>query len=223
MNLIALDLDGTLEDSRRDMIASVHRVRATLFLSEKSDDQVAPWVNQGMDLLYRNCFDDYLKSGNANGRIEIVQRAYELDYLNHVACETRLYPGIASSLESLFKMGRLVIVTNKPEKISDRLLQELEIDHMISGLVGGDTIGKIKPDPEMLRAAAKKVGFTPDSGAAFMIGDTPADIKMGRAFGATTIWCSWGYSNSPLENPQLIARNPEDLPVLVQSELMKAI
>jgi phosphoglycolate phosphatase len=216
MNLIALDLDGTLEDSRRDMISSVHRVRDFFSLSNRSDDRIAPWVNQGMELLYRNCFDDYLENGEESKRLSEVQKAYDADYLKNVASETSLYSGIAAALSDLALIGRLVVVTNKPEKISKRLLEELKVDHLISGLVGGDSIGKIKPDPAMLHAAARQVDFSFDNGQAFMIGDTSGDIKMGRAYGAMTIWCGWGYSSKPGEEPHLIAHQPEELPSLVQ-------
>ncbi|MHB8481624.1 MAG: HAD family hydrolase [Nitrospiria bacterium] len=219
MNLIGLDLDGTLEDSRRDMVASVHRVRARFALSKRVDDEIAPWVNQGMETLYRNCFDDYLKKEIEPALLNEVQRAYEEDYLAHVACETRLYPEIAETLEDLSKLALLVVVTNKPEKVSRSLLQALAIDRYMSSVVGGDTCGEIKPSPVLLRAAAKLCGFDPASGRSFMIGDTGGDIKMGRAYGATTIWCAWGYSKQPGEEPDFIARTPKDLPAMVRSVL----
>lgn len=216
MNLIALDLDGTLEDSRRDMISSVHRVRDQFFLPRRPDDEIVPWINQGMELLYRNCFNDYIDNWEEKRRLSEVQKAYDADYLKNVAAETSLYPGIASALPELAQIGKLVVVTNKPEKISKRLLAELKVDSLISGLVGGDSIGKIKPDPAMIQAAARQAGFSPINGRSFMIGDSSGDIKMGRAYGAMTIWCSWGYSRKPEEEPDLIADNPDELSSLVQ-------
>jgi phosphoglycolate phosphatase-like HAD superfamily hydrolase len=38
MPLVAFDLDGTLEDSRRDMVAAVDRVRRELGLPARSYD-----------------------------------------------------------------------------------------------------------------------------------------------------------------------------------------
>jgi phosphoglycolate phosphatase len=219
MNLIGLDLDGTLEDSRSDMIAAVRRVRGGFGLARRKDDEVAPWVNQGMETLYRNCFDDYLKIGNENVRLKSVQTAYEADYLDHVACETRLYPEIAGMLQSLYELGRLVVVTNKPERISKRLLESLKVDRWITGVVGGDSCGAIKPDPLMLRRAAGLCGFDPSAGMSFMVGDTAGDIKMGRAYGAITVWCAWGYASAPGEKPDLIARTPRNLPGQIRSIL----
>jgi phosphoglycolate phosphatase len=215
MNLIALDLDGTLEDSRRDMTSAVHRVRKSLKLPARTDDAVLPWVNQGMETLYRNCFDDYLTQG---GMVR-VQQAYEADYMENVARETRLYPGIPQTLETLRELGCLAVVTNKPERISRRLLEVLGVGGFITAVVGGDTCGEIKPSPALLHAAARLCGFSSTKGRAFMIGDTAADIKMGRAFGATTVWCGWGYADSPGENPDFIARAATELPGLVRSTL----
>jgi phosphoglycolate phosphatase len=215
--MIALDLDGTLEDSRRDMTAVVHRVRARFGLPEREDAAILPWVNKGMDALYRSCFDDYVREHD--GRLDEVRSAYETDYLANVAVETKLYPGVAGALERLSGMGALAIVTNKPEKISRRLLEVLGVDPFIRAVIGGDTCSKSKPDPTVLSEASRLCGFDPARGRAVMIGDTPADMKMGRAFGASTIWCAWGYVADPGEKPDFEAKRPEDLPELVEAAL----
>ncbi len=219
MNLIGIDLDGTLEDSRRDMIAAVQRVRARFGLPKRPDAVLAPWINQGMDPLYRRCFDDYLVAGAASACLDEVRRAYEIDYHAHVAVETRLYPGVAAALDQLASLGRVVVVTNKPEKISRRLLEALAVDQCIAAVIGGDSCAAVKPDPAMLCAAAGRVGFDPKSGMAVMIGDTTGDIEMGRGFGARTVWCAWGYSAAPGAPPDFTAQKPDELPGLVQAAL----
>lgn len=212
--MICLDLDGTLEDSRSDMISAVHRVRAALQLPRRTDKEILPWVNKGMDPLYRACFDDYLQADER--RIEEIRRRYESDYLENVVHETRLYAGIAEVLPKLTKMAPMIVVTNKPERISRRLLESLKIDKYFADVIGGDTCAVAKPDPLVLEEAAWRCGFDPKRGRAVMIGDTAGDIKMGRAFGAKTIWCAWGYVSDPGEQPDLIAPDPAVLPAVVQ-------
>jgi phosphoglycolate phosphatase len=216
--LIALDLDGTLEDSRLDMIAAVHRVRARFHLPARVDDAIRPWVNQGMEQLYRNCFDDYVTD---DARYAQIEAAYETDYSANVAVHTRAYPGIPEALATLKEWGQLVVVTNKPDAISRRLLEALRLDAFVSDVVGPDC-GAIKPNPLMLQTAAARIGLSStnrNNRDAFMIGDTAGDIKMGRAFGATTVWCAWGYMKEPGETPDHIARVPADLPALIISSL----
>jgi phosphoglycolate phosphatase len=218
MLLIALDLDGTLEDSRRDMVAAARRVRAQLQLPVRPDDALLPWVNKGMDQLYRACFDDYIQA--VESRVADVRRLYEADYFAHVAVDTRLYDGIAPAIEQLAAMGTLACVTNKPERISWRLLEVLGISKHFMTVIGGDTCPKGKPDPMVLEAASRRCGFEKKLVRTIMIGDTTADLKMGRGFGATTIWCAWGYADQPGdERPDLIARTPDQLPELVREAM----
>lgn len=86
-------------------------------------------------------------------------------------------------------------------------------------MIGGDTCAAAKPDPLLLKEAAQRAGFDPKKGRAAMIGDTGADIKMGRAFGAVTVWCAWGYIDQPDEPPDCIAPSREVLPALVETAL----
>jgi phosphoglycolate phosphatase len=212
--LIALDLDGTLEDSRLDMVAVARRVRTQLKLPARTDNALLPWVNKGMDQLYHACFDDYIRLDGA--RLTEVRQRYETDYFDHVAVDTRLYPGIGPAVEHLSTLGALACVTNKPERISWRLLEVLGVSKYFTTVIGGDTCPKSKPDPMMLEAAARRCGFEKKPPRTIMIGDTSADLAMGRAFGASTIWCAWGYADQPGdERPDLIARRPDQLPELV--------
>ncbi|MEW6325491.1 MAG: HAD-IA family hydrolase [Nitrospirota bacterium] len=215
MNLIGLDLDGTLEDSRADMVAVARRVRAQLGLPPRPDEALRPWVNKGMEQLYRACFDDYITGDGA--RLGTVRLRYEADYFDHVAVETKLYPGVAPAVEQLAAFGSLACVTNKPERISWRLLEVLGISKHFTTVVGGDTCPRTKPDPIVLEAAARRCGFEKKPARTFMIGDTAADIAMGRAFGATTIWCAWGYTAEPDGTADYVAERPEQLPQLVRA------
>jgi phosphoglycolate phosphatase len=210
LKLIGIDLDGTLEDSRLDMVAAAQRVRAGLNLAARSDAALRPHVNGGMDALYRACFDDYLADADP-ARYASVRSAYEADYLANVANETRLYPGILAALQELAELGTLACVTNKPERISRRLLEALDVAQLFGAVIGGDTGPHSKPHPSMLQAAAERCNFDRQRGQAFMIGDTNADIQLGHAFGARSVWCAWGYADSISESPDFRAEQPSEL------------
>ena len=218
MKLIGLDLDGTLEDSRDDMVAAARRVRGLLGLEVRTDMLLRPHVNAGMDQLYRACFDDYLSTDDDAARMARVRNAYEADYLAHVAVSTRLYDGIAEALRELARLGSLACITNKPERISRRLLDELGVGALFRTVIGGDTCAHSKPHPIMLRAAAEVCGFDPTRDRAFMIGDTAADMQLARAFGARSVWCAWGYVaalDTGSEAPDFVARTASELPAII--------
>ena len=211
--LIAIDLDGTIEDSRSDMVAAARRVRAAFGLPPRPDSALRPHVNAGMDQLYRACFDDYLALDPEH--YARVRSAYEADYLANVAVETRLYAGMAGAIAGLAQVGSLACVTNKPEHISRHLLNALGVGELFKTVVGGDSCEHSKPHPIMLRTAAERCGFDPDQINAVMIGDTQADVQLGRAFGARTIWCAWGYVENLAEPADVTAHSPEQLLRLV--------
>lgn len=216
MNLLAFDLDGTLEDSREDMVAAARRVRAALSLPARPDAELLPHVNKGMDALYRACFDDALGRGTP---YDEVQRAYDADYLAHVADRTKAYPGIPEALAEIAQLGTLAVVTNKPEKISRALLDALGIGGRFATVVGGDSCAEIKPSVLVMKTAAQRLGFDLVKGRAIVTGDTDGDITMGRAAGAKTVWCAWGYVVKPLAEPHAIARSPGDLPGVLRGLL----
>jgi phosphoglycolate phosphatase len=221
--LIALDLDGTLEDSRADMVASARRVRAELKLPAKPDEALLPWVTQGMEPLYLNCFDDYIAKGEGDWhrRYDDVQWLYDRDYLAHLTDQTKLYPGVAEALDKLSEWGPLAVVTNKHEDMARKLLDLLGVGGRFAVVIGGDTCGAVKPDPRLLKTAAKRLNW--NGGRPFMIGDTANDVAMGRAFGATTVWCAWGYLAGPgEEKPDFTAQKPADLPELIGNVLNTA-
>lgn len=217
-HLIAIDLDGTIEDSRSDMVAAAGRVRSVLGLSPRADELLRPYVNGGMEQLYRACFDDYLVLGD-EARLDEVQRTYEADYLENVAVETRLYDGMGEALQQLSQLGSVVCVTNKPERISRRLLDALGVGGHFATVIGGDTCAQAKPHPVMLQTAADRCGFDRARGTAFMIGDTNADIQLARAYGAVAVWCAWGYVNAPNEAPDAQARRPAELVDIVRTRV----
>jgi phosphoglycolate phosphatase len=207
--LIAIDLDGTIEDSRDDMVSAARRVRAALALPPRPDAALRPHVNGGMDHLYRACFDDYLALDPEH--YARVRSAYEADYLANVAVETRMYSGMGAALAELSQLGQLVCVTNKPEHISRHLLDELGVGQLFATVVGGDSCEHCKPHPIMLETAAQRCGLFASTHRTVMIGDTQADIQLGRAYGARTVWCAWGYVDAVAEPADAIARTPADL------------
>lgn len=213
MTIIALDLDGTLEDSRADMVAAVQRVRADFGLPRRASEGFLEHVNRGMPHLYAHCFAEYL-DGDDGARLSAVRAAYTADYSAHIDDQTRLYDGIEEALGVLAEIGRLALVTNKPEALSDQLLRALGVRDFFGAVLGGDSCATAKPTPAPLAEAVRRLGGASD---VFMVGDSAGDVACGTAFGAKTIWCAWGYKDAPGPiEPTGIARVPGDLPGLIE-------
>ncbi|MES2615056.1 MAG: HAD-IA family hydrolase [Bdellovibrionota bacterium] len=190
MKLYFIDLDGTIEDSKQDMSLCVNLVRKKLFLPEFEIEFVEKFVNKGMDELYKNCFFDYIEKNPTN--YHVVKNEYEQCYFNNVCVHTKCYEGIPEALKFLSQNGKIVVVTNKPEKISRELLKKLNLSNYISDVMGGDSCAECKPSPLPLQIATEKLAFH-DKENIFMIGDSEGDVKTAQAFGVKSVWCAWGY------------------------------
>ncbi|MDH5215578.1 MAG: HAD-IA family hydrolase, partial [Gammaproteobacteria bacterium] len=83
------------------------------------------------------------------------------------------------------------VVTNKPQNLTNPLMQALRLSDRAACIVSGDTLPQRKPDPAPLLLAAKKVGVAPE--ASVYIGDAARDIEAGRAAGMATIAAAYGY------------------------------
>jgi phosphoglycolate phosphatase-like HAD superfamily hydrolase len=62
----------------------------------------------------------------------------------------------------------------------------------------------------MLTTAAERCGLGAGH-RAIMIGDTQADVQLGRAYGAKTVWCAWGYADALQDPADADAHEPADL------------
>jgi AHBA synthesis associated protein len=101
--------------------------------------------------------------------------------------------------------------------LKPRRAGELELD--ITGLrslvglsVWGDDVARPKPEPDGVLAAMS--GLNADPRSTLVIGDSPADIMMGRAAGTRTAAALWGGASRDrllAESPDLILDSPGDL------------
>jgi 2-phosphoglycolate phosphatase len=216
MNFYFFDLDGTLEDSRKDMVNAAQAIRHQLELSQRPDEQLVPFVNKGMRELYINCFDDFILNPGgelSEDKILTVQSLYEKHYHDNIAVHTKLYPGVYEALVFAKERGRTAVITNKPEVLSRRLLDALGVASFVDLVVGGDTCSAAKPSPIPLQHALEHLGGSISKDNVFMVGDSQGDSTAGANCGAKTVWCAWGYQEHAPASPapQFIARTPEDL------------
>jgi len=115
-------------------------------------------------------------------------------YEQNLCRETRLFPGVKELLDGI-EQRRLQwgIVTNKAERFALPLLSLLDLRARAACVIGGDTTGKLKPDPDPLLAACRAIGIGPD--ACVYVGDDRRDIEAARAAGMKSAAAAWGYLN----------------------------
>jgi phosphoglycolate phosphatase len=124
-------------------------------------------------------------------------------YRDRVAIETRLYDGLAGALDRLDAKGiAWGIVTNKPRRFTEPLLENLALLVRARAVVSGDTLAERKPHPAPLLYAAGAMRVAPS--ACLYIGDAEGDVLAARAANMRAAVALFGYipvTESPFEWP----------------------
>jgi phosphoglycolate phosphatase len=184
--LLLFDLDGTLIDSVADIATAANELRATYQLAPLPVSAVAQFVGGGVENLVRQLLREREDAVFAEA-IAFYRRAYE----RHCLDRTRPYPGVPETLAAMRRASSaLAVISNKPEGFSRRILDGLGLLSLFDLVVGGDTVVPTKPDPAPLVHAMQKLGVTPQE--TWMVGDSPGDIRAGRAARCGTVAVTYG-------------------------------
>ena len=193
-NVVAFDLDGTLADTAPDLAAALNHTLDRLGRPGVEAKSVRHLVGHGARALLRK---GLATSGEAPEAL--VERGFPifLDYYAANICVgTTGYPGLDEALDGLAARGAaLAVCTNKPDRLTHRLIEELGWNGRFAATVGADTVGVRKPDPLPLREAIARAG----GGRAAFVGDSITDVDTARAAGMPFVAVSFGFSDRPVE------------------------
>lgn len=191
---VLFDLDGTLLDTAPDFVRVVNDQRARHALKALAHEHIRPVVSNGARALIDLSF------GIGPDHAEFAARLEELLelYYENIAVDTCLFPGMEDFLTLLESRGvPWGIVTNKPRRFSEPLLEALQLNQRCGILVCPDDVTHRKPHPEPMWLACGKLGCDP--ARSIYVGDHVRDIEAGRAAGLFTVAARYGYLSSPDE------------------------
>jgi phosphoglycolate phosphatase len=197
-DLLIFDLDGTLIDSKRDLVNSVNATRAWIGLPPLADEHVYSYVGDGAPMLIRRALPDATEEQLAQGL------RHFLDYYrDHMLDATTLYPGIREELDRLMQAGvPMAVLTNKPVRFSIRLIEGLGLHGHFFRIYGGNSFAEKKPHPHGIAVLLAESGA--DAGRTVMVGDSSVDVRTARNAGVRACGVSWGFQ------PETFAAEPPD-------------
>jgi len=186
---VVFDLDGTLIDSIGDIADALNATLATRGLSALPEERIKQMVGAGVPELVRRGLSAH---GVDAADVEPFVRELVERYSAQPAARTRLYDGARELLGALRDAGvKLGVCTNKPQGITELVLDELGIAAHFGAVVGTTPDLPRKPDPAMLRAALDRLDIPVLD--AVMIGDSASDVGAARALGVPVIVLRSGY------------------------------
>ena len=193
---IILDLDGTLVDTAPDLVRALNAVVEADGYPATPIEDVRAMVGRGSRALLRRA---YARCGTAlpEPLMDARQAAFLAIYEAGIADHSRPFPGVEAALDAFMAAGAIcVIATNKPQHLTERLIDTLGWRRRFARLVGADAASRKKPHAAHLIEAA---GGRDAISRAVMIGDSATDVAAARAAGTPVALMRHGYTERPVE------------------------
>ena len=200
--VVLLDLDGTLTDSAKGILASVTETFKELGMQVPDAAELQRFVgppiidslrrnhvpddqlNHGVDLYRdyyadRNIFDDPNNPGQ-----KVAGR-----YVNTV------FEGIPQQLAALRADGYyLAVATCKPEYQAMPICDRFGVTGMVDGIYGASMDNSRLLKEQVIEYCFEHIGFDRSVDRALMVGDRWTDADGAKACGLDCLGCGWGYA-----------------------------
>ena len=212
IRLLIFDLDGTLIDSKTDLVLSVNTMREQMGLPRLDPAVVVSYVGRGVATLIRRA----LGEGASHEDVERATTIFLDYYGRHLLDNTVPYPGVRQALDDL-RDQKMAVLTNKRVDFSREILEGLGLAQHFSWIYGDTSFPEKKPNPAGVLKLMSDTGTPPRQ--TLIVGDSDADVLTGRNAGVWTCGVPYGFGAHTLETvpPDLILNDLRDLPGLLNS------
>ena len=186
---VLFDLDGTLLDSSRPVLAAWHAALTGMGLDPLPDDQLHRVIGPPMQLVAPELLAERDRHDDADVD-ELVRRFRDAIHEVEVA-EALAYEGVEEVLRRLADAGRrLAVVTSKPVQAARRVVPALGFDDVFV-LVHGPDEARPEAKVHTMAAAIEALGGVVPHDTV-LVGDRHHDVEAGAAHGIATIGVTWG-------------------------------
>lgn len=213
IKLVIFDLDGTLIDSRLDLVHSVNAALRHIGRPALPDDVIASYVGDGAPILIQRAL------GGVAVDEAVVRQGLQFFlsyYREHKLDHTTVYAGVKEALTVVQQTSngtrrKLAVLSNKPVVPSRLIVEALGLGPFFKQIYGGNSFATKKPDPEGARKLLDENGVRPEE--AVIVGDSHVDVETGRSAGLWTVGVNYGFA------PHTMRENPPDVMVDTPYEL----
>ena len=212
MNLLIFDLDGTLIDSKLDLVHAVNAARGLMGLPAISEELVSSYVGNGAPVLMRRALGPQASEADVAHGLEFFLTYYKA----HMLDNTCLYPGVKEALDRLRAADvSMAVLTNKPVRISNLIVEGLGLKQHFFQVYGGNSFEQKKPDPIGIETLLSESGAAREQ--TIMVGDSGVDIQTARNAYVKACGVSYGFQ------PETFVQYPPDIVVDHMGELAEYV
>jgi phosphoglycolate phosphatase len=216
IKLLIFDLDGTLIDSRLDLIHSVNAMLKHFDRPELPGDVIASYVGDGAPMLVRRALGDPRDEGMIKEGLEHFLGYYRVHKLDH----THVYDGIKEMLDVIRNTNgvprRMAVLSNKPVIPSRTIVEALGLAEFFTHVYGGNSFSTKKPDPHGAQTILRENKIKPQE--TLMVGDSSVDVITGRNANLWTCGVTYGFAPHTLceAPPDVMVDKPQELAELFE-------
>ena len=213
IQLVIFDLDGTLIDSRLDLVHSVNAALRHIERPELPEHLIASYVGDGAQILIQRALGgEQVDEAIVRQGLEFFLTYYRAHKLDH----TTVYEGIIDALAAIERpvsgqRRKLAVLTNKPVIPSRAIIEALRMKKFFLQIYGGNSFATKKPDPEGARKLLEECGVSAEH--AVIVGDSHTDVETGHNAGLWTVGVTYGFAPESLADakPDVIVDHPREL------------
>jgi pyrophosphatase PpaX len=196
---VLFDLDGTLVDTV-ELILRCYRHTMQVHLGAAPPDE--RWL-AGMGTPLREQLKAFARDADEAAHMAETYSTYQKTIHDDFVAP---FPGAVEVTRALKEAGAAVgIVTSRRSVMARRTLERCRLEEACDVPVTADDVVRAKPDPEPLLMALDRLGLAGQGGRTLFVGDSPFDIRAGRAAGTRTAAALWG----PIAREVLEAEAPD--------------
>jgi len=216
ITLVIFDLDGTLIDSRLDLIHSVNATLRHFKRPELPGDVIASYIGDGAPVLVRRALGDPKHEADVKEALDYFLAYYQVHKLDH----THLYPGVKEMLNTVGSSNgvrrQMVVLSNKPVIPSRAIVEALGLVEFFVHVYGGNSFPTKKPDPHGVQTILRETKARAEE--ALIVGDSSIDVITGRNAGLWTCGVTYGFAPHTLceAPPDVTVDGPEELAELLR-------
>ena len=193
IHLIILDFDGTLGDTRANIVLTMRQTLQRLGYPLAEEDEIASTIGLPLEEGFRQLLPELPE----DKVLECALTYRDIFEVNRKKLVPKLFPGVKETLSRLREKGYVLTVASSRSSLSlNGFLGDMEIAEYVSYVLGADSVKMAKPHPEPVLRTMEDLGYS--AAETIVVGDMPVDILMGK--GAGTLTCGVTYGNSSRED-----------------------